>query len=161
MSYYFYNIGNVKNHTKAWWHENIRRGVVTAGFEGKPGDRGEAILKPLNKGDWVLAYINDKGFVGAGRLLGQETYQLLDSPPGGSISGHCHERRVHWEYIICDPELAIAGREAGLYHPVSNCARIKNEAAAEGLLALVKQRGERQALRPRDMAEIRRPNCCG
>jgi len=55
--------------TTAWWQENLARGVITAGWDGEAGDRGDQVLNQLEEGDWVLAYCNGPGFVGAGRVL--------------------------------------------------------------------------------------------
>lgn len=62
MDYYVFNIG--KPAVSDWWTQNIKRGVITAGFEGNPEDKGAAILKKMNEGDWVLAFVNGRGFVG-------------------------------------------------------------------------------------------------
>ncbi|WP_028224947.1 MULTISPECIES: HNH endonuclease signature motif containing protein [Paraburkholderia] len=155
MEYYRFNIGkpNTAHETNEWWAENLVRGVITAGFDGSVGDEGEKHLRALNEGDWVLAYVSKKGFVGAGRVLALETYKLHAHPPKGTLSDHQHERSVKWEYVIRDVEQAISEHEAGLYHPVSTCQRVTDVAAAEHLIAMLRACGEHLA-EPASMLSI-------
>lgn len=144
MEYYRFNIGwpVAEHQADGWWGENLSRGVITAGFDDRPGDDGEQHLRALSEGDWVLAYVSKKGFVGAGRVLSASTYKLHARRPAGTLSDHCHERGVRWEYAIRDTAQAVSEREAGLYHPISTCQRATDVSAAERLIALLRVRGE-------------------
>src|SRR6202012_5920353 len=104
MEYHRFNIGRpgAVHETNDWWAENLSRGVITAGFDGSPGDEGEQHLRTMSEGDWVLAYVSKRGFVGAGRVLGADTYRLHARLPEGTLSDHRHERRVKWAFVIRD-----------------------------------------------------------
>ena len=106
MAYYVFNIGLPA--TTQWWEENLDRKVITAGFDGQPGGRGEIILNQLDAGDWVIAYVNGHGYVGAGVVLGDETYRLHPQLMEGSHSNHLHERAVDWRYFVEDLNDALA-----------------------------------------------------
>jgi hypothetical protein len=75
IEYHRFNIGKPTDaeDLNAWWEENIDRGVITTGFDGQPSDEGEVHLRALTDGDWVLAYVSGRGFVGAGRVKGVDT----------------------------------------------------------------------------------------
>jgi putative restriction endonuclease len=156
MEYYRFNIGQpgAEYESNEWWAENLSRGVITAGFDGSPGDEGEQHLRALGEGDWVLAYVSKRGFVGAGRVLSAETYKLHARLPAGTLSDHRHERRVKWEYAIRDVAQAISEHEAGLYHPVSTRQRVTDVAAAERLIAMLRVRGEHLARPQANMLSI-------
>jgi hypothetical protein len=100
MSYYLFNIG--KPYTDQWWARNRSMEIITTGFKGKPGDRGEKILRGLKAGDWVIAYANEFGAIGAGIVGGDETYQLARRRdlPDGWESNHRHMRDVKWVYYV-------------------------------------------------------------
>jgi len=144
MEHHRFNIGKpmAEHQTNDWWEENIARGVITAGFDGRPGDDGEQHLRAMKEDDWVLAYVSKKGFVGAGRVLSAGTYRLHARLPAGTLSDHLHERGVKWEFVIRDVEQAIAEDEAGIYHPVSTRQRVTDVPAGERLIAMLRQRGE-------------------
>ncbi len=69
LAYYVFNIGLPA--TSEWWLQNLDRKVITAGFKGLPGDRGDVILNQLAAGDWVIAYVNQHGYVGGGGYSGR------------------------------------------------------------------------------------------
>ncbi|AOZ11153.1 HNH endonuclease [Cupriavidus malaysiensis] len=142
MAFHRFNIGNVPEHRNEWWRENIRRGVVTAGFEGVRGDKGDRALHAVKAGDWLFAYVSGKGYVGAGEVLAESTYVLHPHFLDGSFSVHRHERGVAWRYVIRDVDLAIELHEAQLGHPLSTRSRVKDTQAAEHLLQLLRERGE-------------------
>lgn len=104
MRFYAFNIG--KPHIDAWWrrHLQLQFACITTGFDGKPGDRGDVLLHQLNEGDWVLAYSNGHGFVGAGMVGPDSTYRLLAPAelPAGWESNHRHIRRVDWVYAVSE-----------------------------------------------------------
>jgi hypothetical protein len=144
MEYHRFNIGKpgAAYETNDWWAENLARGVITAGFDGSAGDEGEQHLQAMDEGDWVLAYVSKRGFVGAGRVLGADTYRLHTRLPEGTLSDHRHERGVKWEFVIRNVEHAISEHEARLHHPVSTRQRVMDVEAAERLITMLRARGE-------------------
>jgi hypothetical protein len=143
MNYHIFNIGQPA--TSEWWAQNLRRGVITAGFEGDAGDRGEVILSDMSEGDWVIAYANGHGFVGAGRV--GHGYKLHDELPAGSLSDHLHERQVTWADAVTDVRRAVTTTEAGRQAPRQTKEREANPVVAEHILALLHQRGDYQGHR--------------
>jgi hypothetical protein len=140
MAYHIFNIGQPAN--TAWWQQNLYRGVITAGYEGEPSDRGSVILQDMNENDWVLAYVNGRGYVGAGKVLGeQKPYRLLDVLPPGSLSDHLHERGVDWQHAVSDVSDAVTLAEAGRKQPRQTKEREANEQLAEHIIALLRDRG--------------------
>jgi hypothetical protein len=156
MEYHRFNIGEpvVKHDTNAWWAENVARGVITAGYDGLPGDEGERQLQALHEGDWVFAYVNKRGFVGAGRALAVNTYKLHAGLPTGTLSDHCHERGVRWEFVIRDVKEAVAGGSVGIRQFVGTQARLPDSSIAERLLATLRRRGERLVTHHLDMLPV-------
>lgn len=143
MDYHRFNIGKPEaGDMGAWWLENVTRGVITTGFDGDPGDKGERHLKALAKWDWVLAYVSGKGFVGAGKIRGVDTYRLHPAPPEGTLSDHQHERAVVWKYVIRDVNDAIRYDEADVPFPVGTRQRTTNHDAAKELIKRLRQKGE-------------------
>lgn len=143
MDYHRFNIGKPEaGDMNAWWAENIERGVITTGFLGDPGDDGERHLKAPAKWDWVLAYVSGKGFVGAGKIRGVETYRLHPAPPDGTLSDHQHERAVVWKYVIRDVNDAIRYDEAEVLFPVGTRQRTTNREASKELVKRLRQKGE-------------------
>jgi hypothetical protein len=98
MAYFVYNIG--KPAEDAWWHQLLHRGVMTTGFDGEPDDKGTITLKRMQKGDWVIAWANGAGYVGAGQVQGPNTYRYHPTLPQGSLSDHLHERGVTWSMAL-------------------------------------------------------------
>jgi hypothetical protein len=145
MDYHRFNIGKPidAKDLNAWWAENIDRGVITTGFDGQPGDEGEVHLRALNGGDWILAYVSGKGFVGAGRVKGIDTYKLHPALPRATHSNHKHERGVNWQYVIRDVDEAIGENEAGLHHPIPTRQRVPDQEAAKHLIELLRKRSDR------------------
>ena len=47
MDYHIFNIGSP--YINEWWSELRQRGVITAEFSGDPGDRGEVILRDMDR----------------------------------------------------------------------------------------------------------------
>lgn len=148
MKCHRFNIGNLENggDVNEWWAENVWRGVITTGFDGEPGDEGEKHLRAMDEGDRVLAYVSGYGYVGVGRVLGDSTYRLHASVPPGSVSTHQHERRVRWEYVICDVRGAINEQDANLHHPMKTRLPVANAFEADHLMALLKKRGRRHEI---------------
>ncbi|MEY1594106.1 HNH endonuclease [Burkholderia sp. Bmkn7] len=145
MKYHRFNIGNLENggDVNEWWAENVRRGVITTGFDGEPDDEGEKQLRAMDEGDRVLAYASGYGYVGAGRVLGDSTYRLHASAPLGSVSTHQHERGVRWEYVISDVRDGISEEEARLFHPIRTRLPVANAFEADHLIAILKERAVR------------------
>lgn len=138
MDYHIFNIG--KPSTSEWWRQNIRRGVITAGFAAEAGDRGDVILHDMVEGDWVIAYVNRYGFVGAGMVLPADTYKLHPAVPEGSLSNHRHERAVHWTHYVLDVADAVPLAESGRHAPRQTKEREGDAAVAEKIIALLQDR---------------------
>jgi hypothetical protein len=100
MRYYLFNIG--WPYTDKWWARHVSMGIISTGFENTPGDRGERILQSLETGDWVIAYANRYGAIGAGVVGEGETYRLVrrSDRPSGFESAHRHFRSVRWVYYV-------------------------------------------------------------
>jgi len=142
MAYYAFNIGLPA--TTAWWQQNLARGVITAGFDAETGDRGDQILNQLQEGDWVLAYCNGPGFVGAGRVLGSSSYQLHPAVPDESLSNHQHERKVQWGPYVRDVALGIRASSVGAHPPRQTKEYLAPEIGT-ALVALLAERASLQA----------------
>jgi len=143
MAYHVFNIGAPA--TTAWWQENLDRGVITAGWEGEQGDRGEVVLRDMEEGDWVLAYVNGHGFVGAGAVESQDTYFLHPELPAGTESDHQHERAVRWVHVVQDVNQAVTTAQTGRHAPRQTKERERNEVAAETIIALLAERAGSEA----------------
>lgn len=143
MAYYVFNIG--KPAITEWWTQNLDRKVITVGFDGQLGDRGDIVLHQLALGDWVIAYANGHGYVGAGIVLGAETYRLHPKLPKGSLSDHRHERAIDWRYFVEDINDAVGIHEADRQQPRQTKERIDSEAHAERIIGKIQARsGGRQ-----------------
>lgn len=143
LAYYVFNIGLPA--TTDWWKQNLDRKVITAGFEGKQGDRGDIILNQLAVGDWIIAYVNGRGYVGAGVVLGVETYRLHSEIPDGSLSNHLHERAVDWRYFVEDVNDAVSIHEADRQQPRQTKESIDSKVNAEKIIGKIQARsGGRQ-----------------
>lgn len=143
MSYFSFNIG--KPNIDAWWTQNIELGVVTAGFSGQPGDRGDTLLHQLEEGDWVIAYSNGHGFVGAGRVGPASSYRLL-SPQGlppGWLSTHRHLRDVEWIYVVATLAEGIPANAIKRQAP-RHTKELLQELAAIQVIELLASRSQRR-----------------
>jgi len=145
MAYYAFNIGLPA--TTAWWQQNLARGVITAGYDAETGDRGDQILNQLQEGDWVLAYCNGPGFVGAGRVLGNGSYQLYPEVPAESLSDHQHERKVQWGPFVRDVAHGIRASSVGTHSPRQTKEQL-DPVIAESLIALLAERAAPHAHEP-------------
>ena len=117
MNFHTFNIG--KPHIDAWWTRNRQLGIITAGFSGESGDRGDVLLHQMDEGDWVFAYSSGHGFVGAGRVGPNSTYRLLsrDELPVGWEATHRHLRQVDWVHAVENLVHAVAAEEVGRQAP--------------------------------------------
>jgi hypothetical protein len=138
--YYIFAIGNPS--TDAWWQRHLQTEVVTAGFRGETGDKGDKKLNSLAEGDWVIAYANDHGAVGAGIVGPRDTYRLMsidDLPPGWE-SNHRHWRKVRWTYFVHSLVDAIPYQELKLGFRVQTKTRVKDEVNARRIVDMLRQR---------------------
>jgi hypothetical protein len=117
MSYYAFNIG--KPYNDEWWARNLRLNIITAGYDGEPGDRGDVILHQLEESDWVIAFANGYGYIGAGLVGPSSTYRLkpVNELTDGWESNHRHSRQVHWAYAIDHLPNAISVHDVGHHAP--------------------------------------------
>lgn len=143
MVHYIFNIGQPAN--SAWWQENLDRGVITAGFDGEAGDRGDRVLQDMKEGDWVLAYCNGRGFVGAGVVGPADSYLLRGSHLDGSLSDHQLERAVQWIYSVSDVSDAVTTAEAKRRAPRQTKEQERDGTTAENIIALLSARSAKSA----------------
>jgi hypothetical protein len=99
---YFHNIGQPEpgRTLQSLWDSLRKKGIITAGFGNRPGDRGERVLKRYQKGDVIFAYANGFGVVGYGIAKGQETYRLVAAAKHGS--NHRHEAGIAWQLVVAE-----------------------------------------------------------
>lgn len=90
----------------------------------------------------ILGVVNGHGYVGAGQVLGEETYKLHPTLPAGTLSDHQHERGVHWVHAIHDVKQAVSIEDAGRQAPRQVKELERDEAVAETIIALVAARSE-------------------
>lgn len=139
MAYFVHNIG--KPAANAWWHQLLHRGVITTGFQGEPGDKGATTLERLQEGDWVIAWANEAGYVGAGQVQAPHTYRYHATPPPDSLSDHQHERAVTWSVALPRLSKAVNETEAGRRHPRNTLEAIHDSAVGERLIQTLRDRG--------------------
>lgn len=141
MHYYIVNLG--RSPTDSWWLQTVQLGVITAGFKGKPGDEGERAMRLPESGDWVIAYANDYGYVGAGIAGEQSEYQLVrpNELPAGYESNHRHWRRVTWRHVVPHLTDAITIKEAGRHPPPRTIQAIRDSNLAKHMIELLAKRG--------------------
>lgn len=138
MAYYRFNIG--KQASIAWWEKNLAEGIITTGFDDKPG-LGEKTLLDLEEGDVLIAYASNYGFVGVGNVLGEDTYREHATAPWPRLSSHRHQRGVIWRYAIRDFGLAVspsASEAVGVRFPGSTKVQVYDVKAAERLIRLIR-----------------------
>ena len=131
-----FNIGNhhpeEKEKHSDWWKHLLDNNVITAGFDGKAGGRGEIILKDsIGEGELVCAYASGHGYIGVGLAKSRETYKLLE--PGSSH--HPHRRDIQWLYYVESLEDGMQAKEIGVAYPVATWQTIDNEKAEKILRA--------------------------
>lgn len=142
MRYRIFNIG--RPYTSEWWQRNREMRVITAGFDGEEGDRGDVILHDMAEGDWVFAYANRYGFVGAGIVGPASSYRLLDQRelPDGYEADHRHFRSVNWIHYVIDLSDAVPPSEIDRQAPRQTKEEVHDPALAEQLLARIKARDQ-------------------
>jgi hypothetical protein len=138
MEYHVFNIGTP--YSNEWWSELRQRGVITAGYLGDPGDRGEVILRDMAEGDWLIAYCNQRGYIGAGIVSAIDSYVLYDQDVPGSLSDHRHERGVSWLYAVENLADAVTLGEVGQSAPRQTKERERDARVAESIIELLKGR---------------------
>jgi len=138
MEYHLFNIGSP--YSNEWWHELRQRGVITAGYDGEPGDRGEVILRDMAEGDWLIAYCNQRGYIGAGVVESDDSYLLHNQDITGSLSNHRHERGVTWLYVVDDIARAVSLREVGQSAPRQTKERERDGEVAKRIIDFLERR---------------------
>ncbi|MFQ6556011.1 HNH endonuclease [Pseudomonas sp. Lb2C1-1] len=138
MDYHIFNIGSP--YINEWWSELRQRGVITAGYFGDPGDRGDVILHDMAEGDWLIAYCNKRGYVGAGIVSDIGSYVLYDEDVPGSLSDHRHERGVSWLYTVENIANAVTLDEVSQSAPRQTKERERDVGVAEKIIELLKRR---------------------
>jgi len=101
----------------AWWLQNMRWGVITAGFDNEAGDKGERYLTEPKAGDIILAYAKGFGYVGIGHIPADSSYRLSDKTRPNALSTHLHERAVAWDLTVSSVASAVPAAETGRVAP--------------------------------------------
>ena len=142
MRYHIFNIG--RPYTNEWWQRNREMGVITAGYDGEEGDRGDVILHDIAEGDWVFAYANRYGFVGAGIVGPASSYRLIEQHelPAGYEADHRHFRSVNWIHSVIDLSDAVPLSQIGRQAPRQTKEEIRDAVLAEQLLEHIKVRDQ-------------------
>jgi hypothetical protein len=140
MTTHVFNIGQPYN--DEWWAQNVAMGVITAGWEGEPGDKGTDVMATLNEGDTIIAFANGVGYLGYGEVLAGSTYEILKDKdlPVGWASVHRHIRGVRWEHVILHLEDGIRPNVAGRAAPRNTREAIPDEKLAEQLTAKIRKK---------------------
>lgn len=127
MQHHAFNIG--RPHVDAWWHRHTQLGIISTGFDGARGDRGDDLLHQLEEGDWILAYSNGHGFVGAGIVGPVSSYRLLPTSrlPVGWESDHRHLRGVTWIYAVTRLTDGIPADQVGRQAPRQTRERLPED----------------------------------
>ena len=141
MNYYAFNIG--KPYTDSQWAIHLELGIITTGFEGVPGDDGERILRKLKEGDWLLAYANKHGFIGAGVVGPESTYRLVPKSqlPANWQSHHRHFREVKWFHAISTLEHGVAAKKVGRQAPRQTMEKLPEDVANQLIQLLIGRMG--------------------
>ncbi len=142
MAYYLFNIG--QPYTDAWWNRHLAMRMISTGFENAEGDRGDRILNDLDDGDWVIAYANEFGAIGAGVVGDKDTYRLVERNqlPPDFESTHCHFRTVDWLYSVSTLAGAVHFKELGLgTAPRHTKMELKDQENANRIVGLLAKKG--------------------
>lgn len=141
MATHVFNIGEPYNNT--WWAQNVKMGVITAGWDGEPGDRGTEVMQALAEGDWIIAFANRSGYIGYGQVMAGRTYEiLLDKDlPKDWTSHHRHIRGVRWDHVIEKLADGIHPDVAGRASPRNTRESVPNDALAERIMGMIRDKG--------------------
>jgi len=123
-------------------------GVITAGFDGEPGDAGDRLLNSFVAGDTLIAYATGKGAVGFGivKTPSSETYKLIEPGTKEDIANgdHLHRANIEWHYVAAFLSDAVSANEVYdkfcIYHPIRTSCVINNSENAEKLISEMKVR---------------------
>lgn len=140
MTAHLFNIG--LPNTSKWWQQNLQRGVITTGYGNQPDGRGKDVLMAMEEGDTILAYCNDRGYVGFGLVGSASSYRLHSTLPKGSFSDHQHERAVQWRYFVQDVDDAVSLAQAKAPHPQHARQRLDDEEAVQRIIRLLRDQDE-------------------
>ena len=118
--YFWHNIGYAEDN---WWAYLVQSKQISTGFEGRPGDQGEQILKSYISGDVIIAYAKGLGAVGWGKIENPNSYKLLSpGEPGDKLKGsHLHRLSISWKATASKLEDGIRPDvlrdQFGIFHP--------------------------------------------
>jgi hypothetical protein len=132
--YFWHNIGFAKND---WWNFLVERGQISTGFDNRPGDQGERILRSYIAGDIILAYCSKRGAIGWGIVEKPNSYRLIarNSSEDRLKGTHLHRLDITWKAVARNISEGISPDEVraefGIYHPVSTSVRIDSENARQ------------------------------
>lgn len=141
--YYWHNIGGP--YTQPWWDYLRNYGVITTGFEGRKGDRGEKLLRRYKAGDIIFAYANRFGVLAAAVIEKPDSYRLLKKSDKEMIHNSNHRHRLNVTWICAFEKLGNGiqfkdfNKKFDLYFPRGTSQEIKNRTGAINLLKFLKK----------------------
>ncbi len=132
---------NIAYRDDGWWAFLRDHGQLAAGFDNRPGDRGEQLLRRYIAGDRIVAYVSGFGAVGWGLVEEPDSYRLLKiGDPADVRPDHGMRHRIDVTWSAAAPYLkrALSAGEIrerfGVPHPPSTSLRIRDQDAAARLL---------------------------
>ena len=149
--YFWHNLGKAAgSRINEWWNFLCKNSQLSAGFESKPGDKGEEIMRKYIAGDIVVAYAKKYGAVGWGVVADPPSYRLIETGSeddffkGGEKPDHLHRISVNWNDYAIRVEEAIKPDELmrvyNIMHPLQTRVKISNHANAEKLIKSMKEK---------------------
>lgn len=127
---FWHNIGRADD---SWWAYLVQSKQISTGFENRPGDSGEKILKSYVSGDVIVAYAKGYGAVGWGEIKNPNSYKLLKpGDRGDKINGiHLHRLSISWKATASKLKDGISPEtlrdKFDIFHPLSTSVRIDKE----------------------------------
>ncbi|WP_217877305.1 hypothetical protein [Pseudoalteromonas shioyasakiensis] len=145
--YFWYNIGTTDFDN---WAFLKSESIVSAGFDGKEGDKGTELLNSFIKGDKLIAYVNGYGAVGVAeiRQSPENGYKCLSkSVKNDPVSEyHLHRLKVKWLYTSNDDfngaiAPSVLKADFNIHHPYTTSCSIASEKAKRLIQHLKTQLG--------------------
>ena len=124
---YWFNIG-VSEESK--WETLKEKQIIIAGFEHKPGDRGDKLLNSFIDKDRIVAYSSRNGAVGYG-IIDKDKKEIYSLTDAGDGLGTLHRLNIRWIAKANSLEEGISSKDIkknfGIYHPVQTSSAIDDE----------------------------------
>lgn len=140
--YFWYNIGTTEPKNWAYLKE---KSIVSAGFDGAEGDKGDRLLNSFIPGDVLIAYANGCGAIGVAEIpkSSSSTYKLLNQPIANDPVSeyHLHRLNVKWQCTTDDNfsgsiTPADARNQFNIHHPYTTSCSIESDKAKRLIKAL-------------------------